>query len=345
MPLRQIQVHLPTARSGDFAALLDELAIEALWQEEDYRQNAFMALVVLRAYETDSFLQALMDRFGHEDQFRLVLFEIAAIYPPTEEPEEKADDDSPTDDGEPAAEPTEESNPKRVAIEELEERLRWDSKLSSSFVITVLLSALVAALGLMKDNPAVVIGAMVIAPLLSPNMTLALGTTLGNVRLIREALTSNLAGLGLTLSFAILIGLFFPFDHDSREITSRTVVSYSDVLLALASGVAGAIAVTSGISAALVGVMVAVALMPPLVVSGLLLGTGEWALAQHAILLTAINVIAVNLAAVGTFTLRDIRPRNYWDSGKATRMTRGALLLWASLLGLFTVLVWLAGTF
>ena len=70
------------------------------------------------------------------------------------------------------------------------------------------------------------------------------------------------------------IGLLLPFDPQNEEIASRCVVAVGDVVLALVAGVAGAISFTTGMATGLIGVMVAVALMPPLVVAGLLLGAG-----------------------------------------------------------------------
>ncbi|HAV64466.1 MAG TPA: hypothetical protein DCY13_19120, partial [Verrucomicrobiales bacterium] len=110
----------------------------------------------------------------------------------------------------------------------------------------------------------------------------------------------------------------------------------SDVLLALASGVAAALAITSQVPSALIGVMVALALMPPLVVFGLMLATGQFHAALGALLLLATNVICVNLTGVLTFRLLGIFPRNWWEAERARRATRRALTTW---LALMTILI------
>jgi uncharacterized hydrophobic protein (TIGR00341 family) len=336
MPLRQVQVHLPVASAADFDAYLAERDTEVLWRGTDDAAWGFAALVVVDAFEADALVHGLMEKFGHLEHFRLVLSEVVATYPrPDEKEEEKPDEEEPDDDA--PARPA-----GRVAIEELEERLAGDARPDGTFAVTVFLSALVAALGLMRDNTAVVIGAMVIAPLLGPNMALALGTTLGKLDLIRKSLVTNAAGVAMAFLFAVCLGAVTNPDPSGPEIASRTTVEFSDILLALASGVAGAVAVTTGVPTALVGVMVAVALMPPLVTSGLLLGSGEFTAGAMAALLTAINVIAVNLAAVGTFVAKGIRPRRYWEADSAARMTRVAITAWLVLLAALAALLWVA---
>ena len=94
-----------------------------------------------------------------------------------------------------------------------------------------------------------------------------------------------------------------------------------DVLLALASGVAGALAFTSGAPATLIGVMVAVALMPPLVAAGLMVGARHWVLGLGGIWLLLTNMICINLAAVLTFWAQGVRPTTWWEENVARRAT------------------------
>jgi uncharacterized membrane protein len=116
------------------------------------------------------------------------------------------------------------------------------------------------------------------------------------------------------------------------EIELRTWVGLGDILLALASGVAAALSVTTAASSALIGVMVAVALMPPLVVAGLLLGAGSLDRAAGAAELLVVNVVCVNLAGVATFWIQKVVPARYWEAARARSATRRAVLVWAGLL-------------
>lgn len=139
-----------------------------------------------------------------------------------------------------------------------------------------------AAIGLIESNVAVVIGAMVIAPLLGPNLAFGLGTALGDASLMRKSALTNSVGILLAIALSVLIGLFTLFDVSSPELIPRTQVGLDSIALALASGAAAALSLTTGLSSVLVGVMVAVALLPPAVTFGLMLGHGDvtWLSAQ-----------------------------------------------------------------
>ena len=133
--------------------------------------------------------------------------------------------------------------------------------------------------------------------------------------------------------------LVVAFDPFGSEIVTRTHVSLGDIVLALASGAAGALAFTSGLPSALIGVMVAVALLPPLVTCGLLLGAGHGAMATGAMLLFITNLICINLSGVATFLLHGIRPLTWWEADRAKRATRNAIVIWVLLLSALVFLI------
>lgn len=103
----------------------------------------------------------------------------------------------------------------------------------------VVLSSLVAAIGILRDNVAIIIGAMVIAPLLGPNVALSLATTLGDQKLGRTALKTTVVGILAALAVSVCLGIFIPLDATIYEVVSRTDVGFGDIALALASGTAG----------------------------------------------------------------------------------------------------------
>ena len=212
--------------------------------------------------------------------------------------------------------------------EALFDQAEKNARLDRNYLVLVALSTLVAAIGLLENNVAVVIGAMVIAPLLGPNLALGLGSALGDRRLIQQALRTGLAGLLLALSISLLLGLTLPIEPDSPELLQRTVVGPDAIALALASGAAAALSLTTGLSSVLVGVMVAVALLPPTATVGLMLGAGEEVLAGRAALLLAINVVSVNLAAKLVFLLRGIKPRTGSERRQARQSMLTYLLVW-----------------
>ena len=104
------------------------------------------------------------------------------------------------------------------------------------------------------------------------------------------------------------------------------------VLLALSAGIAGSLSITKGVAQALVGVMVAVALLPPIVTAGLLIGSMYLRDAVSAFLLFSINVVCINLAGVITFITQGISPKTWWEKKKARKMVWKAILIWFLLL-------------
>jgi len=213
--------------------------------------------------------------------------------------------------------------------EELYNKIAKNARLDSTFLLLVFLSTVVVAIGLLEDNVAVVIGAMVIAPLLGPNMALALGTALGDMHLMWEATKSTLAGIALALLLSFLIGLFWPLNVSSHELMARTDVGLDSVVLALASGAAAVLSLTTGLPSVLVGVMVAVALLPPTATLGLMLGAGQYKFAMGAALLLAVNIVSVNLAAKTVFWIRGVKPRSWLEKQKASQSMLTYLVIWA----------------
>ncbi len=183
------------------------------------------------------------------------------------------------------------------------QRISEPSKASGPFYLMVCLSTIIAALGMLANNTAVVIGAMLVAPLMSPIFGIALGLTMGDRQLLKTASLAEVGGLVLAIGLPLLIGLI-PLRPDfGTEILGRTQPTIYDILVALASGVAGAYALVDvKISPALPGVAIATALVPPLASCGLNIASANWTLAWGAFLLFAVNFIAIEFAAASVFT-------------------------------------------
>jgi uncharacterized hydrophobic protein (TIGR00341 family) len=336
MSLRILQVAVPEDRAEATAEILDALddpaPIDRISWSCDGRR-CFQLL--LEARDTEAVMDRLSDRLGSEEDFRLIVLPTEATVPRPEEAEQSAEQEN-ADQGE--------ARPDRVSREELYADLTPATQASRMFFVQVALATIVAAVGLINDSTAVTIGAMVLAPLLGPNVALAFGATLGDLSFVRRAFLTNLAGLALALALSMGLGVLVPFDPSVPTIAGRTTLSLGDVALALAAGAAGTLAMMSAVSTALVGVMVAVALLPPLVVTGLLAGAGQGALAVAAALLLAANVICVNLAGVVTFLLMGVRPRDWWERAEARRSSRVALLVWTLLLTALLVALLVTGS-
>ena len=225
--------------------------------------------------------------------------------------------------------------------EELYNNVEKNARLDNNFLLLVFLSTIVVAIGLLEDNVAVVIGAMVIAPLLGPNIALALGTALGDRSLMWESLKTTLAGLTLALGLSVVIGMLWPLNFESRELLARTDVGLDSAALAFASGAAAVLSLTTGLPSVLVGVMVAVALLPPTATLGLMLGAGNWELATGAGLLLAVNIVCVNLAAKVSFLFRGIKPRTWLEKQKARQSMAIYIIIWILSLAILLVAIYL----
>ena len=325
MSLRLIELTVSDAVADRLPGALESADVLEHWREPTLESRVLVRILVATD-KSEAVLDVLERQFTGTEGFRVILLPVEATIPRPPEPE-------------PKPEPPARSRVGGVGREELLNDLESGTRITAVYLALILLSTIVAAVGLMRDNVAAVIGAMVIAPLLTPNVALALATTLGDFDLMRKALKTNLVGLAASLAAAVAVGALVP-RVDSAEILSRTATEFADIVLALAAGAAGALVFTTGVPATLVGVMVAVALLPPLVTAGLRLGVGDAAGAGGAFLLLMTNVICVNLAAVVTFLVRGVGPRTWWEADKARRATRKAVILWGALLVVLAATVW-----
>lgn len=333
MAQRLIEVVLPRQYEHKVQEILGEHKVLGIWQS-DLSQDQIMVRVLLVTEETEAVLDLLKKHYSHVEGFRVMLLSVEASLPRAE-PEEKKEAKEKKTEPEPASK----TKTVRISRQELYADINQSAQLSRVYLVMVVLSSIVAAIGIMRNNLVALIGAMVIAPLLGPNVALSLATTLGDVSLAKRALKVNVVGIFTALVLSIIIGFFFTVDPDVQVLASRTDVGLGDILLALAAGIAGALAFTTGIPTALVGVMVAVALLPPLVTFGLLLGSGHWQMALGAMLLLLVNLICINLAGVTTFLAQGIRPITWWEADRATKATRLAIFLWGLLLLALVVVI------
>jgi uncharacterized hydrophobic protein (TIGR00341 family) len=336
MALRLIEVFLPEGQAEQVGELLGDPPPLGLWRMPAADGQSAVRILV-DAERSEAALDALESRFKHLEGFRVILFGVEAAIPRPAEPPKVATESAP-----PPPESASPPGPARISREELYADIADTSKLSGVYLAMVALSSIVAAIGLERGNVAVIVGAMVLAPLLGPNVALALATTLADAALARTALRASAAGLGAALVISLAVGAAVPVDPQGAEIAARTRAGLSDVALALAAGSAGALAFTSGVPATLIGVMVAVALLPPLVSCGLLIGSGHVTEALGALLLLVSNIICVNLAGVVTFLVRGVRPLSWWEADRARKATRVAMAVWLGLLAVLIGLIVLA---
>ncbi len=318
MAKRIVEIVVPRGRADDIPELLYEQTLDGYWVS-DINDNQACIRILLASNEVESVFDILDTYLEKLPGTSAVLLQVEAVIPSTNNESNDSENEK-----------AEEGNNKsiRISRHELYNDITSALGINGTYLAMTLLSVIVAAIGLIRNDMAIIIGAMVIAPLLLPNVAMALANTLGDTDLSILGGKTLITGFLLALSTSILIGFFIPVDATIDAISARTNIQLSDLLLAMASGAAGVLAFTSGGQLSLIGVMVAVALMPPLVTGGLLIGSGDPALGLKALELTCVNVICVNLAGILTFMSQGIRPATWWEKSKASSARKRAILGW-----------------
>lgn len=325
MPLRIVQISAPDKSSKNIEEIVEKHDAVDSWHSTKNKDGRRVTNILIHLDQQQNMMDDLQKALNKEKDWRLVVLPVEASVPQIKETQSAKH----------------RANIVRGTItrEELYNEVVKGSQIDQNFLLLVFLSTIVAAIGLINDNVAVIIGAMVIAPLLGPYLALAFGAALGDKSLIIQSIKANLAGIGLTLFISILMGSLLSIPLDGPELTSRSEVGFDALVLAFAAGAAGVLSLTTGLSGTLVGVMVAVALMPPAVAFGLFLGGQEWNMAYGAGLLLAANIICISIAAQLVFLLRGIRPRTYYMRKKSEQSIKYNMLFWGGFLLIIIALI------
>ena len=191
---------------------------------------------------------------------------------------------------------------------EVRKNMRESAQPDFEYFVLVVLSSMIATLGLLTNSGAVIIGAMLVAPLMSPIIGLGLGSLIGDETLLKNSATAIVRGAVIAVFIAIFltwlnVSLPFVTLHDlPSEVLARTRPTPIDLLIALAGGLAAAFALAQpSLSAALPGVAIATALMPPLGTVGIGIAMGRWDVAGGALLLFITNAVTIAFASMLIF--------------------------------------------
>lgn len=323
MSTRLVTIFVPDADAEAARELVGQHAARR-WIRPAKGEMESLVCVVQNRY-VERLINALEARYAGTPGFTVIVSPIEALVPPLYETPETALPLIPATRRQTWLESF--FSRDRLSTEELYDDIEDSVRLTPGFLVMALASALIAGLGMRSGQTAIIIGAMVIAPFLGPAIGLAMAATVGDGRLaLRAARAVALGGL-LVLVMMTGVGAMIHVDVTVPELHHRAVVSLADVVLALASGAAGVLAFSRGASASLVGVMIAVALVPPLSAAGLFLGSGHQDLTLDALFLFATNLVCINIAGIVTFLAQGLPPKNW-------RITTGLLATWCLLLAL-----------
>ena len=248
---------------------------------------------------------------------------------------------------------TDDTDEERISRQELHTEAEEMTPTFPVYVTMTLISAIVATAGLLLDSPAVVVGSMVIAPLIGPALSASVGTITDDDAMFYKGIKYQAIGLVLAIGgatiFAWLLKTTFVvppgIDLSSiGEIAERFTPDLLLLVVALGAGVAGVLALSTGISVALVGVMIAAALIPPAAAAGIAIAWWQPLPAVGATVLVLVNTISVNLAGVLTLWYTGYRPQNWFETDDVhQKLVRNvvvftaAVLLLSAFLGAVTV--------
>ncbi|WP_427968939.1 TIGR00341 family protein [Altererythrobacter sp.] len=321
MSARIVQIYLP---ESEIARLEDILPRHSrrYWREAVPGGQEKYCCIVQQRY-TERLLDELEDAFASVPTFTAFVEQLEAVLPLIEET--PATELPLPEDLSPPSAIERFFSRDRLSTDELYDDIEESLHIRPSYLLTVTLSSIIAGLGMVSGQTAVVIGAMIIAPLLGPTMGVALAATVGNRKLGQQAAITLFIGCVFSVLAGLALGYLTTVDPLVPELKNRTVVQLADVALALACGAAGVLAFSRGSSLSLVGVMIAVALVPPLSASGIYLGAGYPDASANAMFLFAVNLVCVNVAGIAMFLIQGLPPKSW-------RLTGGILAIWAFLL-------------
>ncbi|UIP00030.1 TIGR00341 family protein [Halobaculum sp. CBA1158] len=324
--MRLVQVMVPAGKRETVLSTLDGEEIDyVLSDETSGREYTAVVSFPLPTEAVEPVLAELRDAGLERDAYTVVLNAETVVSKRFEKLEERYAED-------------ENGNGDRIAREELEARATEMSPRLGAFVTMTVISTVVATAGLLLDSAAVVVGSMVIAPLIGPAMAASVGTVLDNDELFARGVKLQAFGAVLGVAsaavFAAILryGRVVPFGVEEvfsiAEVRERLAPDVLSLPIALGSGVAGALSLASGVSSALVGVMIAAALVPPTAVVGIGIAWGRPGTVAGAALLVVVNFVAINFAALATLWYKGYRPESFWrlDEARATTIRRVGVL-------------------
>ena len=228
-------------------------------------------------------------------------------------------------------------NPQLTQVEQTE--MIWSAQKNANsnldYLVMIVLSAALATLGLLTNSAAVIIGAMLVAPLMSPLSSFSTGLASGLLQLTRRASLTLIQGVTLALLISLAMGALLPIDTPTEEMLVRGSPNLLDAAIALVSGWVAAYATArKGIPAALAGVAIAAALMPPICTIGLGLALRDLDLAFGANLLFLANIAFIIAAQYITFLWMGMHP-----SQEREGASRRHLRVWRLMLAVIALLV------
>ncbi|WP_201353441.1 TIGR00341 family protein [Hydrogenimonas urashimensis] len=220
------------------------------------------------------------------------------------------------------------------AFAELFKKLRDSAKIRRAYLILLLVSIFMAAVGLFQNSSPTIIGAMILAPLMGPIIAFSMGAIRFDEALMKNSIKTVLFSVFLGLAASAWIAWSMPFAHLTDQMAMRTHPTLLDLAVAIFAGIAAAYGyANSKVGESLAGVAIAVALVPPLCVSGIGIGWGSWSIFSNALLLFLANIVGIVVASGAMFYLMGYASRKYVSTAFFIKLMMVAVIaipLWLS---------------
>jgi len=199
----------------------------------------------------------------------------------------------------------------RVSVEEIEKDIIENSEPSFNYFLFIILSAIIAGIGLLTNSAIILIASMILSPLMGPILGLSFSIITKNTWVLKRSLISQIVGLLMAISAGLLLGLFSRFmiqlPNPTTEMQIRTFPNLFDIIISICGGVAVGFTVTGQIKSSIVGVAIALSLMPPASNVGLALAYLDFGLTLGSLILLISNILIINLCTLLIFKLKKIK--------------------------------------
>ncbi|MGQ3411854.1 TIGR00341 family protein [Natrinema sp. LN54] len=308
--MRLVEVLIPKEKREAVEETLEDEGIDfTLVAEESRDEPSVVITFPLPAPAVESVLDELRETGIDEDSYTVILEAETVVSEQFDDLEQRYAQNSP-----------------RISREEMQAQAKDLTPRFSTYLVMTIMSVIVATAGLLLDSPAVVVGSMVIAPLIGPALGASVGTVINDRTLFRRGIKLQAIGLGVGVitaaifAFAIrTTGLVSPMIDivEISEIEGRLSPDMLSLVIAIGAGVAGAWTLTAGTSAALVGVMIAAALVPPLGVVGIGIAWGLPDVTLAAGVLVLVNILTINITSLAVLWYKGYRPDSWTQQGDA----------------------------
>lgn len=330
MNIRLIEIIFPKTLviQEEITGTLKENGIEEYYISK-LDTKALTVKFLVRGNRANDILDVFDKRFWSKEGFKILLYPLEATIPRIEEEEDREE-----------KEETPESSKKslmNIHREALYEKVVSWSVFSLNKGILYALSTIVAAIGFIFNNTAVIIASMVIAPFLMPNIWLSLWTILSDKSLIQASLKNLFRGVLIAWILSVGIGFFY---WSGALFESYWYMWFYMVILSFITGIVAILYLLDNNDSGLVGVMVAISLLPPITLSGMLLGSGLFMLSLQALTVFLTNVVCLNLAGILTFLVAEIHPNSRREEKRAKKDTKKAIRIWGIALLILLILIW-----